>query len=233
MNTRAPHAFLFARGTQPPSGRLPGIAVTVALHVLAVLLLLQWQPVHTAFSSAVPIMVGWITLPVDKPNVLPKPPAVKPQARPRPVALPPVIAAPAEAPAPTAVSPAPPAPPMETAVATAPAPSAAQPATAPAPVTAPAPLVAPSFSASYLQNPPPAYPNLARRQGHQGKVVLRVLVSAAGAAEQIEVRSSSGHTALDRAALEAVKRWRFVPARQGDQPVAAWVLVPITFTLEG
>ena len=33
-------------------------------------------------------------------------------------------------------------------------------------------------------------------------------------------------------AIDTVKRWRFVPARQGDRAVAAWVLVPITFSLE-
>ena len=65
------------------------------------------------------------------------------------------------------------------------------------------------------------------------KVVLRVLVSGAGTAGSVEIRTSSGFALLDTAALDAVKRWRFVPARQGDQPISAWVLVPITFTLEG
>lgn len=62
---------------------------------------------------------------------------------------------------------------------------------------------------------------------------MRVFVNAAGSADQVQIRNSSGHNLLDQAALNAVRRWRFVPARQGDQPVAAWVLVPITFTLEG
>ena len=64
-------------------------------------------------------------------------------------------------------------------------------------------------------------------------MVLRVLVDAAGNARQVELRTSSRFERLDEAALEAVRRWRFVPARQGDRPVAAWVLVPIVFTLEG
>jgi protein TonB len=99
-------------------------------------------------------------------------------------------------------------------------------------VPAPA-LTQPSFNADYLQNPAPRYPPLARRMRQEGKVVLRVLVDIGGAASQIEVRNSSGSDVLDEAALEAVKRWRFVPARRGDQPVGAWVLVPITFTLQG
>ena len=51
-----------------------------------------------------------------------------------------------------------------------------QAAPAPAPVTVP-----PQFDAAYLRNPPPAYPALARRYREQGKVLLRVYVSAAGA----------------------------------------------------
>ena len=73
---------------------------------------------------------------------------------------------------------------------------------------------------------------MSRRRGKQGKVLLRVFMSADGAAERVEVRTSSGRERLDRAALDAVQRWRFVSARQGDQPLAAWVLVPIVFSLE-
>jgi protein TonB len=69
--------------------------------------------------------------------------------------------------------------------------------------------------------------------GQQGKVMLRVLVNSNGTTDKVEIRSSSGFDRLDDAALDAVRRWRFVPARQGDRPVAAWVLVPIIFALEG
>jgi len=95
------------------------------------------------------------------------------------------------------------------------------------------PITAPIFNADYLRNPPPAYPTLSRRIGEQGRVVLRVLVSAAGSPQAVEIRESSGHPRLDRAAREAVERWRFVPAKRGDQPIAAWVLVPVSFSLEG
>jgi protein TonB len=49
--------------------------------------------------------------------------------------------------------------------------------------------------------------------------------------EQVKVERSAGHTDLDQAALEAVSRWRFEPARRGRQPVAVWVLIPVEFTL--
>jgi protein TonB len=63
-------------------------------------------------------------------------------------------------------------------------------------------------------------------------VILRVLVSEAGLPQAVEVRDSSHHPRLDQAALEAVRRWRFLPARKGPEPFAAWVLVPLTFSLE-
>ena len=67
----------------------------------------------------------------------------------------------------------------------------------------------------------------------QGRVVLRVLVSTEGLAEKVELRTSSGSSRLDQSALETVRGWKFVPARQGTSPVAAWVLVPISFSLQG
>lgn len=102
---------------------------------------------------------------------------------------------------------------------------------APAPVAAPAPLIPPVFNADYLENPPPQYPPMSRRLGEKGRVLLRVFVSADGRAERIELKSSSGFDRLDAAAREAVASWRFVPARRGDQQVAAWVHIPILFVM--
>ena len=93
-------------------------------------------------------------------------------------------------------------------------------------------ITAPRFDASYLDNPKPVYPATSRRLGEQGKVMLRVLVSAVGHAEKVEIKTSSSFARLDQAALEAVSRWRFVPARRGEQAIAAWVQVPLTFHLD-
>lgn len=110
-----------------------------------------------------------------------------------------------------------------------PAPVAAAPINAaPAPVA----ITAARFDADYLDNPKPVYPHASRRLGEQGKVLLRVFVSAAGFAEKVEVKFGSGFARLDQAAHDAVSRWRFVPARRGDEAVAAWVQVPITFQLD-
>jgi periplasmic protein TonB len=90
-----------------------------------------------------------------------------------------------------------------------------------------------NLKAAYLHNPSPAYPSLARRNGEQGTVTLRVLVTRDGAPASVSVERSSGHARLDRSALEAVRAWRFVPAREQGEPVEVWMLVPIAFTLEG
>lgn len=101
----------------------------------------------------------------------------------------------------------------------------------PAPPSMPAPIVQPNFDADYLDNPKPPYPALSRRQREEGEVRLRVWVGTAGEASKVELFRSSGFERLDRVALETVQRWRFVPARQGEHAVAAWVIVPIAFNL--
>lgn len=90
----------------------------------------------------------------------------------------------------------------------------------------------PLFDADYLDNPAPQYPALSRRTNEQGKVLLHVYVSASGLAEKVELYTSSGYTRLDQAALAAVARWKFVPAKKGVDSVSAWVFVPIIFSLK-
>ncbi len=83
----------------------------------------------------------------------------------------------------------------------------------------------------YAYSPKPEYPDGARREGKEGRVLLRVLVDAEGRSKSIQVTGSSGNEALDQSAAEAIKRWRFSPARYGDEPVASWVRIPIDFRL--
>jgi len=78
---------------------------------------------------------------------------------------------------------------------------------------------------------PPVYPEIARRRGQQGRVVLHVNVSAEGMPVTVTVAESSGYTSLDAAALAAVQQWRFVPATRGSTPVPAVAEVPVRFRL--
>ncbi|MEA3231792.1 MAG: energy transducer TonB, partial [Thermodesulfobacteriota bacterium] len=80
--------------------------------------------------------------------------------------------------------------------------------------------------------PPPQYPVLARRRGWQGTVHLSVLVLANGRVGDITIEKSSGYPLLDKTALKAVTRYRFVPGRQGNQPVAMRVQMPVHFRLQ-
>jgi TonB family protein len=85
--------------------------------------------------------------------------------------------------------------------------------------------------ASYAYAPKPEYPAPARREGKEGRVLLRVLVDEQGKSKSVEIDDSSGSEALDRAAAEAIKRWRFSPARYGNKSVESWVKIPIDFRL--
>lgn len=90
----------------------------------------------------------------------------------------------------------------------------------------------PDYKASYLNNPPPAYPLVARRNGLQGRVVLNVEVLASGVCGQINIHKSSGYTMLDDAAVQTVKTWRFLPASQAGRALDKWFMIPIQFSLK-
>ena len=82
-----------------------------------------------------------------------------------------------------------------------------------------------------LGNRSPAYPYAARRIGVEGRVVIGVTVGRDGFVANAAIAESSGHRLLDRAALEAVRNWRFIPAKRAGQPVASTIAVPIVFRL--
>jgi protein TonB len=78
----------------------------------------------------------------------------------------------------------------------------------------------------------PSYPSSARRLGIQGMTTLRIYVTADGRVTEVVIQGSAGHPDLDSAAAEAVKRWRFEPARRGSEAVGMWVLLPVEFRLK-
>lgn len=94
-----------------------------------------------------------------------------------------------------------------------------------------APFTEANFSANYGSNPKPKYPGIATSRGWEGTVHLLVKVSAEGDSEEVIVQRSSGYDALDEAAIEAVEKWKFIPAKRGDTQVSSSVIVPINFIL--
>lgn len=225
MDSRKPvaiadEAIFFSPASVPAAGvggRSFAVMLVVALHVglLALLAVAAVRPelVQPVTALAVRMLEAPPSTapPKVEPIVKPAPAPVK--ATPQPVIT---TAKRNDAPANFAVAPQP-----EVAAAPAPAPAAA----------VPAPVTAARFDADYLQNPKPVYPPMSRRLGEEGKVVLRVRVSAQGGPISVEISQSSGYVRLDEAARSAVERWRFVPAKQGGEAIDSSVLVPLNFTL--
>lgn len=82
-----------------------------------------------------------------------------------------------------------------------------------------------------ISQPPPAYPRAAMQMSREGRVRVRVDIGADGVPTDSSLVESSGDRDLDRAALQAVRRWRFKPALAHGAPVASNVTVPIEFRL--
>lgn len=211
------------------------ITVHVAL-IAGILLMSAMQPVKPLAPEPAAMMVSLVSDPAPEPTpevveIIPQPQPVIKKAKPvkqvvEPAVLPKVV--PEQPVQTTEAEIAIPEPVM----ATAPAVAAKQ----EAPVVQEPPVVQevvepPRFGAAYLHNPAPSYPSISRRVGEEGRVMLRVLVSKNGDAEQVDIEASSGFSRLDQAALEAVKKWRFIPAKRNNQPISAYVIVPIQFTL--
>lgn len=230
-------ADLLTMPVAPPEWRHSGpyFVIALALHALLLVLtpdLLPERPVvppaqtiNVTFEQAAAPSVP-LALPLPPAATAPKAPAAP--DRPRPQSLP-GRAVLAVMPQPRTKQ-----PPFSVAESAAAAADERQPS-APASATGngPVPVAAARYDAAYLHNPRPAYPPLSRRLGEEGKVLLRVRVSKEGLAAAVDLEKSSDFERLDEAARAVVSRWRFVPARRGDETIEATVIVPIVFRLDG
>lgn len=233
-----------APSVTPPSAAglsilLPRISRTLlAIVILAHAGLLLWVALATPktvtpIKSPRPLTVSLIKLEIEKP--VPRP-VVKPETRPtmsKPVfktkPQPAVLVAKRQVPSPIQAAESPkPTPEPEPVNEVAPAPARV---VAEAPKPAP-PSPSPPRPADYLNNPKPPYPALSRRLGEEGVVRLNILVNPDGSVARLELAKSSGFARLDQSAMDTVQSsWKFEPARQDGSPVAAWVIVPIQFTV--
>jgi len=84
-----------------------------------------------------------------------------------------------------------------------------------------------------LAGPPPAYPELLRAAGMEGRVVLEVVIDTLGRAEPGARVVESANRGFDGAALAYVRGARFRPGRVRGRPVRVLIRVPIEFTLRG
>jgi len=202
----------------------PVLAGIVLLHALLLTGLFMFQRVSDPVRvDVLSVRMLQASPPVDAPV---KPVPVKPQPVPKPLPKPEIKRVKTDAPAPALPTPEPKSlPPVQ------------PPQPTPKPVEQPpepalaAPVVPPRFDAAYLNNPAPSYPALSRRNAEAGKVLLRVHVSSDGKPQQIDLQRSGGYSRLDDAEIAAVRQWRFIPAKRGDENLTEWVLVPLVFKL--
>ncbi|WP_151446662.1 energy transducer TonB [Lacisediminimonas profundi] len=220
-----------------------GLLALITVTHIAILWMLATRMAAPDATAPVPLPAVMVAMLAPSPAVArPEPPQPKapiPTIKPQPAPNPkqetprPALAEKAPAAAPTSATAASPAVSAATAAAAEPSPPPAQSATAAAgaPVSAQPQLTPPRYNAAYLSNPVPVYPAMLRRAGEEGRVVLRVLVTAEGNAGEVQVFKPAGSPLFNEAAMTAVRKWRFVPARRGDVAVAEWVQVPIEFKL--
>ncbi len=79
-----------------------------------------------------------------------------------------------------------------------------------------------------LYSPPPEYPKKARDKHRQGTVALRIVVGVNGLPSDIAVTRSLSHD-FDKAAVDAVKKWKFSPATKDGEPVSAYITIEVSF----
>jgi len=199
------------------------------LHVGAVAALLQTAP-NIAEPTIVlepPKLQGMLIAPENKPveeparaeppppTPTPAPAPKKPQPKPQQKTPPPIAKVAAVA-APTAVA----AKPVTPKAAPSSSAKTAEPTTQ-----------LPSADAAGLNNKAPIYPVISRKRKEHGTVWLLLLVSKDGAVTELKLQKSSGFQRLDQAALQAVKHWKFQPARKQGQPIDYWYELPLKFSL--
>ena len=196
------------------------LAVAIALHSFAFLLLIAppAPPKQAEAKKERIVQVNFIEPP--------PPPTPPPPPRPEPPKQPPPKIIQQVTPPPTPPPPAPPPAVEEQSTNAIPAPPPAP----PAPPAPPSDITA-SQDLSYNNQIKPKYPPQAMRQRHEGTVTLLVLVGVDGSVKDVKVETSSGYRELDRAAMDAVRRWRFNAEVKNGQKVEGYARVPVNFSL--
>ena len=186
------------------NGMLNKVAQAVIPKVVTVSFVASPEPLKPPEPKTVPVVV-------QVPKFIPPMPVL-----PTPQTQPTITVAP---PAPRNVEPTPP--------------TAAAPVSTPTPTPpAPAPAAPKTINgADYIRPPQVVYPNIARRMGESGTVLLRVLINVKGQAEQVVIQKSSGSSNLDEAGRQAVLRALYKPYVEDGKAIPVYALVPINFQL--
>lgn len=219
--------------------------LAICIHAILFLVEMPWSRATLTISQSRAVAIDLVAVqkPVEK-TPAPKPQAVqqqpKPKPKPKPEPKPVARPVPSPEPAPQPVPPEPVPEPTFDQEVLEPELDAAIPVDEPEPSASEEHLADEADDRAVVQdsvplydlNPEPKYPRVARRRNYQGTVMLDVRVTVDGSAAEVRIAQSSGYAILDRCALNAVKRWRFSPARRGDRPFEMWVQVPVRFKLQ-
>ncbi|QJI37893.1 energy transducer TonB [Pseudomonas sp. ADAK13] len=210
------------------------VALVVAVHVVALSVVsrssipaLAPPVIRTIYASVinepspVPAATAAPAPPPPVASIAPPPVAVQPVVRPKPVAKPHVMQRPVAAVATTAPA----------TTSTAAAAPAVMPTPAPTPASPPHPKTL-TRGVEYVHEPQPEYPDSAREEGHEGTVILRVLVDEHGKPGAVDVVRSSGFGNLDEAGRAAVRGALFKPYLDEGHAVSVYVIVPLRFQLD-
>ncbi|MCF5709063.1 TonB family protein [Pseudomonas syringae] len=175
------------------------------------------EPTPAPAASAAPMPTPPPPVASVAPAPAPAPVAVQPMARPKPAAKPHVMQRPVAAVAPTAPA----------TISTA----AAAPVVAQIPAPPPQPKTL-TRGVEYVHEPQPEYPDSAREEGHEGTVILRVLVDEQGKPGAVDIVRSSGFGNIDEAGRTAVRGALFKPYLQEGHAASVYVIVPLRFQLD-
>jgi protein TonB len=193
------------------------------------------KPVEKPAAEAPPLAAPTETTAADTPSP-PTPSPVEaradlPKETPEPAKVSdptPVAATPPAQEAKAAPEPAPPAPPTPPVTQTAPTITLSG-TDSPSDARAWGDRIIPAAPDAVFHNRPPEFPDEAAMNGEHGTVILVIHITPAGTASGVDVTRSSGFVLLDRAAREAVLRWRFLPAVKDGQPVASDMTMGFVF----
>ena len=78
----------------------------------------------------------------------------------------------------------------------------------------------------------PIYPEIAQEAGIEGVVIVQAFIDAKGRVKETLILKGVPNTGLDEAAMEAIRKTRFRPAKQRERPVGVWISIPVNFKLK-
>ena len=78
----------------------------------------------------------------------------------------------------------------------------------------------------------PVYPEIAQEAGIEGVIVVQAFIDEKGRVKETQILKGVPNTGLDEAAMDAIRKTRFKPAKQRERAVGVWISIPVNFRLK-